>query len=256
MGVRTRVRELKAATGGPRTFARKLKRAGTTARRMLDRSEREVRIARLQKHGIVGDAPNDWQLVQGAWHMMFGYILPSNEEFYEHYEQGHWWHQLMRVLEEPATMMDPIGFGLEQQTLLTHLVEVVHASAGYDVALLFMWDDGITRLRDQLQQVVDGTHPRQARIEALLEHPDYPARLLQALDHYEADPAANWRVHTVPAPEGCDALFDWGIDTFGSPGRLFEYCHTLPPTVGSSVKAWVAGELRLPTPASSSPATA
>jgi len=249
MSVTTRLRQLRDATGGVRPMAHKLRRAVRTAATMLDRAEREARIARLQAAGLVAERPTDWQLILGAHHMMFGYILPSNEEFYEHYDQGHWWHQLMRVLEEPATMMDPIGLGLEQQTLLRHIVEVVHASAGYDVALLFMWPEGLAPLREQLQQVIAGTHPRQQRIEALLERPDYPEALLAALDRYEADPDRNWRCDTVPAPEGCDELFDWGIETFGSPGRLFAYARTLPQTPLASLRAWAVGDLALPTPA-------
>jgi hypothetical protein len=248
MSLSSRIHDLTSATGGVGPMAAKLRRAVRTARTMLDATEREARIHRLQAAGLVGERPTDWQLLLGAYHMMFGYILPSNEEFYEHYDVGHWWHQLLRLLEEPATMMDPIGFGLEQQTLVTHMVEVVHSSAGYDVALLFMWEDGLAPLRAELQQVVAGTHPRQTRVDALLENPAYPQALLDALDRYEADPERHWRVSTVPAPAGCDTLFDWGIDTFGSPGRLFAYSRTLPPTPWASLRAWVQGELPLPAP--------
>lgn len=229
-------------------MGRKLWRAVGTAGRMLDRTERDARIGQLQAAGLVGERPTDWQLVVAAHHMMFGFILPSNEEFYERYAQDHGWHQRMRVLEEPATMMDPIGLGLERDTLLHHLVEVVHASAGYDVALLYMWPEGLAPLRAELQQVVDGTHPRQERIEAMLERADYPQALLDALDRYEADPERHWRCDTVAAPEGCDALFDWGIERFGSPGRLFAYARTLPETPWATLRAWARGELAVPTP--------
>ena len=248
MSLSSRLHELKTATGGVRPMAHKLVRAARTARAMLDGAERERRIACLQASGRVGERPTDWQLVLGATHMMFGYILPSNEEFYAHYEVGHWWHQLLRVLSEPATMMDPIGFGLDQRTLLTHLIEVVHASAGYDVALLHMWEDGLAPLRSELTQVVAGTHPHQARIEGLLERADYPQALLEALDRYERDPQSEWQVFTVPAPEGCEARFDWGIETFGSPGRLFDYCRGLPATPRATLRAWRAGELTVPAP--------
>ena len=58
---------------------------------------------------------------------------------------------------------------------------------------------------------------------------------------------------TVPAPEGCDALFDWGIDMFGTPGRLFAYSRTLPETPLASLRAWMAGELSVPTPQTAHP---
>ena len=57
-----------------------------------------------------------------------------------------------------------------------------------------------------------------------------------------------YRRSTADAPEGCDALFDWGIERFGTPERLFAYARTLPPTPGEAARAWVRGELRVPTP--------
>lgn len=259
--LRTRLSEARRAAGSRTEIAEKAREVGTTARLLLSRAERDARIGRLQAAGLVGERPTDWQLALGAYHMMFGYILPSNLEFYEHYEQtgeigGHWWHQLLRVLDAPTTMMDPIGLGISKQTLLMHVVQVVHASAGYDVALLLMFEDGLLHLRRELEQVVAGTHPRQAVITALLERQDYPEALLAALDRFEADPHTHWRVATVPAPEGCDALFDWGIDMFGTPGRLMAYALTLPPTPTASLRAWLAGGLRLPTPATVPPAHA
>ncbi len=256
--LRDRVRDLRMATGSRAEMREKAREIGSTARMLLSRAERDERIGRLQAAGLVGERPTDWQLICGAYHMMFGYILPSNLEFYEHYEQsgetkGHWWHQFLRVLDAPTTMMDPIGLGISEETLRTHIIQVVHASVGYDVALTLMFENGLQNLRDELQQVVDGTHPRQAIIEDLLERRDYPQALLDALDRFEADPQTHWRVSTVPAPEGCDALFDWGIDMFGTPGRLFAYSRTLPETPLATLRAWMKGELAIPSPQTRQP---
>lgn len=249
MTLSRRVHELRSAVGSPSQVVRKLRGAARTTVLLLSRAEREARIARLQATGMMGERPTDWQMVLGAHHMLLGYLLPSNLEFYEHYEQSHHWQQLLRVLDEPSAMMDPIGLGIDRDELVSHLIQVVHASAGYDVALLMMFEDGVSELRVQLEQVVAGTHPRQAALQAILERADYPAALLAALDRFEADPVTNWRVATVPAPEGCDRLFDWGIDTFGTPGRFMAYCRTLPPTPTASLRAWFAGDLRIPSPA-------
>ncbi|MCB9676915.1 MAG: hypothetical protein H6737_17500 [Alphaproteobacteria bacterium] len=250
MSIRSRLHDLRQATGSASQMRDKLREAVRTARTLLDRSVRDERIGRLQAAGLVGERPTDWQLVLGAYHMMFGYILPSNIEFYEHYETGgHWWHQVLRVLDAPATMMDPIGLGISEDTLVRHVVQVVHASAGYDVALLLMFEGGLARLRNELEQVIAGEHPNQAVIDELLERPDYPRALLDALDRFEADPIGQWRVSTVPAPEGCETLFDWGIDTFGTPGRFMAYCRNLPATPAASARAWARGDLRLPHPA-------
>lgn len=254
----TRLAEARRAAGTRAEVAQKAREVVSTARLLLSRAERDERIGRLQAAGLVGERPTDWQLVLGAYHMMFGYILPSNLEFYEHYQasgeiQGHWWHQILRVIDAPTTMMDPIGLGISEHTLLTHIVQVVHASVGYDVALMLMFEDGLAHLRHELELVVAGEHPRQDVIVAMLERQDYPQALLDALERFEADPDTHWRVSTVPAPEGCDELFDWGIDMFGTPGRLMAYARTLPATPWASLKAWSKGELKLPTPATVAP---
>lgn len=248
MTLSTRVAELRLALGGPAQARRKAVDLFRTLRTMADRTERHRRIDRLQAAGLVADRPTDFQLWLGAHHMLFGYILPSNVEFYEHYEQGHWWQQVIRVLDEPSAMVDPIGLGLSKEMIVSHLIQVVHTSAGYDVALLRMFDDGLDELRAQLEQLIAGTHPRQQAIERILEHPDYPQLLLAALDRYEADPEAHWRVETTPVPEGCDRLFDWGIETFGSPGRLMHYSLDLPETPTAWLRAWWAGAVSIPTP--------
>ncbi len=246
--IASRFNALRAAAGGPRDLVRKLGEVVVTARTLLDRRERRARLRRLVDAGLVHHEPTDWQMWLATHHMMFGYILPSNLEFYEHYEVPHWWHQLLRAVEAPATMMDPIGLGISEDVLRTHLVQVVHASAGYDVALLCMFEGGLDRLREALQQVIAGVHPKQATIQALLERDDYPARLLEAVDRFAVDPERHWRCDTVPAPEGCETLFDWGIETFGSPGRLMAYAVSLPETPMASLRAWLRGELRLPSP--------
>ncbi len=249
MSLRTRLHELQTASGGPRAMARKAADLGRSVRTLLDGAERRRRMARLQRAGLMGEAPNTWQLVQGAHHMMMGFILPSNIQFYEHYQQDHWWQQVIRFLDEPSAMIDPIGLGISQQMLISHLIQVVHTSAGYDVALLMMFDDGLAPLRAELEQLIAGEHPRQAAIDAILERPEYPQRLLEALDRFEQDPVAHWRVSTVDAPEDCEAFFAWGIELFGTPGRLMSYSTALPPTVGESLRSWLSGDLGLPTPA-------
>lgn len=251
MTVRSRLSELHAAAGPRRAFASKLMEGVRTAKRLFDGEERHRRLARLQAAGLVDEIPNGWQLTVAAHHMMFGYILPSNLEFYEHYEQGHWWHQLIRAVESPSTMVDPIGLAISEEVLLTHVVQVVHASAGYDVALLAMFDRGLPRLREELDQLVAGAHAKQDVVMALLEDDRYPGLLREALDRFEADPVSHWRVSTVAAPDGCGPLFVWGIDTFGTPGRLMAYAVSLPPSPALALAAWLRGELRVPGPATS-----
>lgn len=220
----------------------KVREAGQTLRTLLDGRERDRRCAQLRRAGLAGERPTDWQLVLAAHHMLVGFLLPSNREFYVAYGRSHWWAQVLRALDDPRAVMDPIGLGVDRDAIVSHLVQVVHASAGYDVALLGMFEDGLEALRHQLEQLVAGTHPRQAAIEALVERPDYHRALLAALERFERDPDEHWRVDTVDAPRGCEERFEWGVERFGTPGRLFAYGRTLPPTPWASLRAWVRGE--------------
>jgi len=244
----TRLQELRSATGSLSDLRRKASDAWRTVHTLLDAQERNDRYARLQAAGQAGPRPTDWQLMLGASHMMMGYILPSNVEFYEAYELPHWWSQLIRVLDEPSAMMDPIGLAISRDMVISHLVQVVHSSAGYDVALLMMFDDGIDELKRQLQLLCAGEHPRQEALDAIVERPEYHQRLLAAVERFEADPVREWRVDTFEAPEGCHELYDWGIETFGSPARLFEYCRRLPETPSATAAAWFRGQVAIPTP--------
>lgn len=237
----SRLRELRAAIGGPRAFVAKWSRAARTAAGMLDPRLRQARLQAMAERGWIEQMPTAWQLTLGSAHMLLGYILPSNVQFYEHYDQPHWWQQLIRVLDEPSAVMDPVGFGLSAEMLVSHLVQVVHSSAGYDVALLDLIPGGLEQLEAELDLLVAGRHPRQSALDALVERPGYHARLREAVRAYRADPSASWRVDTFMAPEGCDALYEWGIDTFGSPARLVRYCCRLPRS------PWQG--LRLPLPA-------
>ena len=248
MSVRQRIVELRAAPGTTAEVLAKAQRFGQSVLRVLDTAERTRRIERLQDAGHVGERPTDWQLWVAAHHMMMGFILPSNLEFYAAYGRNHTWAQVLRFLDDPCAVTDPIGLGITKEELISHLVQVVHTSAGYDVVLIAMFEDGMAQLRTELEALVSGTHPRQSGIDALVERPGYHAALLAALDRFEADPVGQWKVSTFEAPDGCEELYDWGIETFGSPGRLFEYALGLPESPGETIRAWWRGDLAVPSP--------
>jgi hypothetical protein len=170
---------------------------------------------------------------------MTTFILPSNAEFYRHYERDMVWLQVLRFLDDPPTMLDPIGLAITRDELVKHLLHVVHTSAGYDVALLRMFDDGLDELQRQLEASIAGTHPEQALLDTVVERDDYHPRLLEALRRYRDDPSLHWRVQTYDAYDDCADLFDWGIERFGTPGRLFAYAATLPETPGVSIGQWL-----------------
>ncbi len=248
MKLRTRLHELKLAIGSPRAVFRKLTNLASTLFNLWNPRVRRRRLERLRSLGLIAAIPTGFQLILGSWDMLTKFLLPSNIEFNSHRRQNHAWRQLLRLLDEPSAMADPVGIGASRDMVISHLVQVVHTSAGYDVALLEMFPDGLDKLEDELRQLVAGTHPRQAAIAMLHDTKrDYPARLLDALQDYRADRERYWEVMTYRAPAPCTPLFVWGIEKFGSPGRFVDHALQQPPTL----RAWFRARLpepRLPAP--------
>ncbi len=242
MSIRTAFAELRAAAGTTQQLRHKARSAWQSVRTLLDRNERMRRYDRLRSLGLADQFPTDWQLILASYDMLVDFLLPSNREFYEQYGRSHWWAQVLRFVDDPSSMLDPTGFGISQQVIVSHLVQVVHTSAGYDVALLAMFEDGLARLRVELQQLIDGTHPRQQIIETLVERVDYHQKLLAALDQFERDPVQHWQVRTCEPPRECEPLLEWGLETFGTPGRLLAYGCRLPATPIDSLRLWWSGE--------------
>ncbi len=237
MSFALRLKELRAAIGPWSAIRRKFFNAMRTTWNTVYRKERRRRLALLQSRGLIETAPTEWQIWMASYDMMTGYIMPSNDEFYANYDKNQYWLQFLRVLDEPSTMMDPTGLAVDCDTVIQHLLHVVHCSAAYDVGLLEMFPDGLDRLEDQLELYVAGNHPRQAAIADLIERPEYPAELLDAVRLYRQDPETHWMVTTFATPDGCNDLFDFGIDRYGTLGRLLRYAHTLPRSPWASLKA-------------------
>ena len=235
MSLKTNYTELKTAVGDRHQIGRKLGNAGITLQGTFNRKERRRRLDYLKKQGFIKNIPTEWQIWLGAYDMLVNYIIPSNDEFYEHYEQNQYWLQLLRVFDEPSAMMDPTGLAVSRDMIISHVLHVVHVSAGYDVALLHMFPDGLDELERQLQEYLSGVHPRQEAVATLLERPDYPERLLEALKLYRADPENHWRITTYDTPEGCEELLEFGLERFGTLGRLLNYTLTLPPSPWASL---------------------
>jgi len=232
-----RLKEIRAAIGPWSAIRRKFVNAARTVWNTVYRKERRRRLTLLRERGMIETIPTEWQIWMASYDMMTGYIIPSNDEFYANYDKNQYWLQFLRVLDEPSTMMDPTGLAVDAETVIQHLLHVVHCSAGYDIGLLEMFPDGLDRLEAQLRAHVAGTHPRQAAIADLIERPQYPAELLDAVRLYRQDPETHWKVTTFETPDGCDALFDFGIERYGTLGRLLRYAHTLPPSPWASLKA-------------------
>ena len=240
MNLIAKARQLRTALGSPSAVLTKCRNAGRTLATTFNRTERTRRLEHLKTSGCIDEIPNEWQILQGSYQMLRQYIIPSNTDFYRHYKESPYWLQFLRVLDEPSAMMDPTGLAVSRDMIISHLLHVVHCSAGYDVDLLNMFPGGLDELERQLTLYLNDAHPRQNAIATLLERPDYPSLLLAALKLYRQNPTTHWKVSTFATPKGCEERFEPGIERFGSPSRLLQYSLTLPPTPWKSLKSrWV-----------------
>ncbi|MDI1475730.1 hypothetical protein [Polyangium sp. y55x31] len=184
------IRLLARAAGSPAALAGKIARFGKMLAAYGDGRELDARLSRLLAAGVIDAAPTRIQLVVGSIDMLRFWISPASSEYYERVGIDYTFHQILRFLEEPASLADPVGFFSTPDNVIGHLMQVVHANPRYDLELLTMWDDGLGELERQVESMLTGTHPRGAAIAAIVEEPDYHARLLDYVRLFREDPAA------------------------------------------------------------------
>jgi hypothetical protein len=181
---------LRAALGGPREIGGKLRRLGRTLRLWADRGEVERRLATLEARGLAPARPTRLQLVFGGIDMLRFMIEPGSRDYYRQKGISFGFHQLLRVLDDPVSMIDPTGFLSDRDTIIGHLMQVTHLNPIYDVQILQCFPDGLDELERQLDQMLAGTHPRQRTIGAIVEDAGYHARLREWVRRYREDPSA------------------------------------------------------------------
>jgi hypothetical protein len=220
---------LRLALGDGPAIRAKIDRLLRTAHTLVDHDEIARRLERLRERGYLSRDPTVWQLLFGSVDMFRFALIPSS-----HIRNGlegrrFWLHQLARVLEDPASMLDPTGLLSERDTIIGHLMQVQHFNATYDLELLEMFDDGLARLEDELVLLLEGDHPRAATVRATVDDPSYHARLLEWTRQYrELGPDAD----LDPEPYGPED-FQRAEATFGTLRGYLGYCVALPqdPTV-------------------------
>ncbi|MBK7972866.1 MAG: hypothetical protein IPK07_06155 [Deltaproteobacteria bacterium] len=163
------LRLLATAAGGPRQWRDKLARlAGTVA---LYASQREIdrRLARLAERGYLTQIPTRAQLGFGGLDMVQFFIVPGAADYYETQGIDFRFHQVLRFLDDPVSVIDPVGLLSRRDTIIGHLMQVTHANPIYDLQILDMFDDGLEALERELEQMLAGTHPRAGTISAIVE---------------------------------------------------------------------------------------
>lgn len=219
------------AIGGPSAIADKLQRLGRTLRLYFDRDEIERRFARLEECGLVEHRPTPPQIFFGSLDMLRFVIEPAARDYYGQKGISFGFHQLLRVLDDPVSMIDPTGFLSERDTIVGHVMQVVHLNPVYDLQLIQMFPNGLEDLERQVQAMVDGTHPRASTIAAIVEDPDYHRRLLDYVRRFRADPGTPPPVREEQTLRR-DPSFRAAERTFATLPGFLSYCHGLPTDTG------------------------
>ncbi len=215
------------ALGGPGAIAGKLRRFAATLALYASPAEIPGRLARLRARGYVERAPSRAQLIFGGLDMVRFVIEPAARDYYKQKGISFGLHQLLRVLDDPVSMIDPTGFLSARDTIIGHLMQVVHLNPIYDLQLLESFDDGLDELEQQVRQMLDGTHPRHRTIAAIVEDPDYHRRLLDYAVRFRADRGAAPPVRQEQTLRA-DPIFAAAEQTFATLPGFLRYCTKLP----------------------------
>lgn len=215
------------ALGGPEQIAGKLRRLIATLALYASPDQIPARLRRLQARGYVQELPSRAQLIFGGLDMVRFVIAPAARDYYEHKGISFNLHQLLRVLDDPVSMIDPTGFLSARDTIIGHVMQVVHLNPIYDLQLLESFDDGLDELERQVRQMLDGVHPRRATIAAIVEDPGYHARLLDYVVRFKADRGAPPPVRQEQSLRD-DPVFAAAEQTFATLPGFLRYCTRLP----------------------------
>jgi len=229
---------IRCAIGGPRQVAGKLLRLARTLRLYVDSREVERRLATLQAKGYIRQRPSRAQILFGGLDMLRFVIEPASRDYYRQKGISFGFHQLLRVLDDPVSMIDPTGFLSERDTIVGHVMQVVHLNPVYDLQLIQMFDDGLEDFERQVAAMVAGTHPRSRTIGAIVEDPGYHARLLDYVRRFRADPLAAPPVRAEQTLRA-DPCFAAAERTFATLPGYVDYCNKLPRDVATLVRRLV-----------------
>jgi hypothetical protein len=226
-------RLLLQALGGPREIAAKARRLARTVRLWLDGAEIERRLGELERRGYIHLRPTRLQIFFGGLDMLRFVIEPAARDYYAQMGISFGFHQLLRVLDDPASMLDPTGFLSERDTIVGHVMQVVHLNPVYDLQLIQMFPDGLEDFERQVEAMVSGTHPRRSTIGAVVEDADYHRRLLDYVRRFRADPETPPPVR--PQTLRADPAFAAAERQFATLPGFIDYCGRLPPRLADLV---------------------
>ena len=219
----------------PRKLSHKAAKVSHTlkawGRTMRARDGLTQRMQPLVAHGLIDAVPTRVQLVVGSLDMLRFWISPAAADYYAQQGISFAFHPVLRVLDDPAAMLDPVGFFVDRDAVIGHLLQVVHANPVYDVQLLSTHPDGLDELEAQTRAVIAGTHSRARSINAIVEEADYHARLLAFVRAYRRDPST-----APPVRSNIQGRFDRLEATFGTLPTAMRYFAKLPTSIAGAAR--------------------
>ncbi len=219
--------------GSPLKVVGKLGRLAAVLSRYADRTGLNDRLERLHARGGIDVVPTGVQLVVGSIDMVRFWIVPASDDYYDQVGIDFRFHQLLRLLDEPASLADPVGLFSTEDGIITHLMQVVHANPVYDLQLLDLFEGGLDHLEQQIDQMIAGTHPRAVAIGSIVEEPDYHARLLHFVREWRNNPATPPLLRSNVAG---NAAYSQLEKTFGSLPNVMRYFATMPMSLADGAR--------------------
>lgn len=218
---------VRRTAGSPRDLATKLRRLLETMQTFGREDQVRPRLERLRRGGHIDVIPTRTQRMVGAIDMTRFFIVPCAADYYDSKGINFRFHTVLRLLDDPASLVDPTGLNSSRDTIIGHVMQVVHANPHYDLQLLDTFEDGLDEMEGQVEAVLAGTHPRTESIQAIVEDESYHPRLLHYIRAYRADPHA-----PPPLRENIsDAHFAEVERTFGSLHAAMRYFARMPTSI-------------------------
>ncbi|MEM9455722.1 MAG: hypothetical protein AAGF11_16185 [Myxococcota bacterium] len=217
--------------GGPQAIRTKIRDLVTAVSHYGREDLVRRRLERLERLGHIDSIPNRIQRVVGAIDMMRFFIVPAAADYYEEKGLDFHFHQLLRFLDDPASLIDPTGLHSTRDNIIGHVMQVVHANPEYDFQLLDTFEDGMEQMERQVRELLAGTHPRAASIRAIVEEPDYHERLLAHIKAYRANSEQTTRF----VRPNVAAKFRAEERTFGTVPAAMRYFSRMPSTLPDAV---------------------
>ena len=223
------------AIGGPKSIRAKLERTSFTLACYAHPERIQARLEKLRALGYLDVLPNRTQVIFGSIDMLRFFFIPARADHHEqHAAMSFRFQLLLRILEDPAVFLDPTGFFSHRDTLIGHVMRIVHCDPIYDLQVLAALPDGLAQLELQLEQMLDGSHPRYEAISAIVEDPGYHQRLLDHVREFRANPKACRRLLRDNVSSNPD--FAGLAEIFGDLPSTMAYFASLPAEPRAAIR--------------------